>query len=234
MKTSNKILLALGIVPFIIIFIMLISLRNILDKESVVINQGIDRSNYQTENYDIGPFEEIVVKGIWEIVLTGGDQYRIELEVPPGSLKHTSVTRQGNMLLVKSERRFFSILNFPKIEITVPSISRLDLEGQTDVSISNLKLQQLDINLAGVSLIKGTEGTVKQLSFNGTGIVNADFTHMPTDNARFNFTGIYMITLKMNGGDLAGRLSGQGKMTTEGNIMSNSIVVDNPDFITYK
>ena len=117
---------------------------------------------------------------------------------------------------------------------TVIDLDFEGFQGQADVSISNLTLKKLDINLTGVSTITGKGSSVEQFSFNGNGIVNADFTLMPADNAYLNFSGFYMIMLKMNGGNLAGRLNGQGKMIVEGNIMNNSIIVDNPDFITYK
>ena len=226
MKTSNKILLGLGVAPFILIFIMLLSLKNVLDKEPVVV-QDADRSNYHTEKYDLGSFEEINAEGVWEIVLSGGDNFKIELDTPPDSLKYTSVTKQNNKLFLFSDSKHFNLFKKPRLNITLPSISVLDLkQGSYNVDISNLKLSRLNINIVGMANIKGTDSSVEELYINGNGIVSTDLAMMPVTNAYFNFNGLYRIMINMNGGEITGLLNGPGKLTVEGEISKNTVKTD--------
>ena len=233
MKTSNKILLSAGIVPFIIILFMLLSLKNILDEGPAVRNIDDNKMEYIHKRFDLEGFENIKAEGGWEIAITGGDHFNIELEAPGDSIDKISVSRQGNILLLSSDTNYFSILKNPKVSITLPSLSMLDLKGQYDIKISNLKLSELDINIEGVASITGIGGSVERFFFNGNGVVTADLISMPATNAYFKFDGIYMIMMGMNGGELSGILSGPGKLMTTGDITKNSIKVDNPNFIAH-
>ena len=234
MKTSNKILVAVSIVPFIIILMMLFSFRNILDKEPAMINQDSAKTNYHTEKNDLGSFDGIRAEGIWDIVLNRGDHCRIELETPDNSTTHASVTRQGNTLVLTSNKESFSFFNRPKISITLPSISRLDLFGKYDVKISNLKISKLDINLKGVASFVGTDSSVEDFSLNGNGVLNTDFKLMPVTNAHYNFTGFYLMEMNMNGGELSGRLSGSGKLVISGHVSANKLQTNGPGNIVFK
>ena len=234
MKTSNKILLAVSIVPFIIILMMLFSFRDILDKEPAIKKQGSANLIYHTEKYDLGAFDGIRAEGIWEIDLNSGDHCMIELETPYNSANHTSVTRQGNTLVLTSDKESFSFLNIPKISITLPSISRLDLFGNYDVRVSNFKIHKLDINLKGVASFVGTDSSVEEFFLNGNGVVSMDFTLMPVTNAHYNFTGFYLMTMKITGGELTGRLSGSGKLVISGNVSANTLQTNGPGNIIFK
>ena len=57
---------------------------------------------------------------------------------------------------------------------------------------------------------------------------------MPVTNAFFNFNGVYMMNLNMNGGELSGMLNGPGKLVIEGNTSRNNINTDGKTNIIYK
>lgn len=234
MKTSNKTLLAIGIVPFVVILIMLFSYKGELDKETSMKIQDSPWEDYTKKNYDFEDFEEIKTEGTWEIVLTGGDHFKIELEAYDDSVKRIYVTKMGKTLILSSEKKYFSLASRPKATITMPSISRLILAGQSDVNISGFNISKLDIGINGAASITGTNSSVDQLSINGNGVVHADFMSMTLTNAHLNYNGAYMIMMKIYGGELSGKLKGLGKLMVSGNISRNTIKTDSPDNIIYK
>ena len=114
----------------------------------------------------------------------------------------------------------------------MPSLSRLNLTGMYDVDISGLKDSKMSVDITGVLSLTGTDSSVEDFSFSGSGIVYADLKDMPVSNAHFDFNGMYFINMRMNGGELSGRIKGPGKIITKGNIINNSINVDSPGNIT--
>ncbi len=232
MKTSNKILLAVSIVPFIIAVIMIFSWKNMLDKEPGTQPGDSARSDYVKKNYDLEGFDEIKADGIWEIHLSAGDRFKVELESFDDSIKHTSVTKSGSTLILSSKKEYFSISDRPRINITMPALSRLNLTGMYDVDISGLNDSKMSVDITGVLSLTGIDSSVGDFSFSGSGIVYADLKDMPVNNANFNFNGVYLINMLMNGGELTGRIKGPGKIITKGNIIKNSINVDAPGNFT--
>lgn len=234
MKTSNKILLALGIIPFIVILMMIFSFKNELEKgvDPAILNP--DYSSYAVKKYDFSGFDEIRAEGIWKIKLSGGNQFNVELRAPEELLDKVSIIKSGNELLIESEKNSFSMSGRAIISITMPSISRLYLDGQCEVEISDFNMPELGIYNNGVVGIVGRNSSVGRLSVNGNGALNVDFAHIPVTNALFNFSGVYMVKMQMNGGELLGNLHGPGKMMIEGKVSNNSIRTDGPNNIIYR
>jgi hypothetical protein len=234
MKTSNKILLVLGVIPFIIILMMIFSYRNELEKGIDPEIQSPDYSDYPARSYDFTDFNQIRIAGTWRFALSGGDKFRVEVRAPENVLEEVSVTKSENKLNIESENYSFPISNRPLITITMPTVSMLDLNGQGDVKISNFNLPALDVYIKGVIGLKGYNSSVERLSVKGDGALNIDFKDMPASNVLFVFNGAYMIEMQMNGGELAGGLKGPGKLMIEGKVSRNTVKTDNPDNITYK
>ncbi len=234
MKTSNKILLALGVIPFIVILMMLFSFKGELDKGMEPTIRNTDYSNYHVKTYNFSDFDEIEAEGAWEVSLSGGDRFNIELRAPGDSIDKISVIEAENKLLLKSDKTSFTLYNSPKISITMPAISGLGIKGQCDVKISDFQISELDIGISGIADISGINSSVEKLSLNGSGIVNADLMAMPATNARFNYNGVYMIMMNVDGGELSGSINGPGKLIVSGNISTNTLKTENPDSVTYK
>ena len=234
MKTSNKIILALGIIPFIVVLMMLFPLKSELEKEIDSTIQDVDYSKYPVKTFDFTGFDEVEAKGNWEIDLSGGDQFNIELRASDDAMEDVAVTLSEKKLMLKTDKKSFTIFDKPRIKITMPTISRLNFEGHCNIKISNFKLPVMDIGVSGVADITGTESAVEKLSLYGGGAVNLDFFEMPATNAFFNFNGVYMMKLNMDGGELSGMLNGPGSLVIEGNTSRDNIKTGGKTNIIYK
>ena len=234
MKTSNKILLALGIIPFFVILMIIFSFRNELKKgvDEEILN--VDYSNYPVQTYDFAGFDEIEAEGFWEIELAGGSRFNIELSAPEESMDELSVTASGRTLHISSKKYSFSLFNRPKISITMPGLSRMDLKGQCNVIFSDFKMSELDIVINSIANIRAINSSIENFYLSGNGALNADLNNMAVTNARFGFNGAYMIDMRVNGGELSGFLTGPGKLTIWGATSKSTLRADTSGSIIYK
>jgi hypothetical protein len=67
---------------------------------------------------------------------------------------------------------------------------------------------------------------IRDLEFNGEGVLMMDIPTILINNADLKFQGAYIIGLMMNGGRLSGRLEGMGFCNCEGDVRVNEILVN--------
>ena len=231
MKTKNKILLFTGVVPFIIVIMMIFSVKHTLNKETDPSLSDSERINSEKRSYDFKNFENISAEGVWDINLMYDDQFKVELVAPVNMMSEITVNKTDRTLILASKKDSYSLFsNYkkPRINITLPLISRLDIDGVANIKISEFKNTEISIFMNGVMNITGESCSIDQFSLNGTGVVNVAMNDVPVTNAHFKYSGIYNINILMNGGELTGKLDGIGKMIASGEIAENSIKVNGP------
>ncbi len=233
MKTKNKILLFTLILPFIIVVMVILSIKKSFNDDTVpsqTYSEGIEAFK---KSYDFTDFDEISAEGCWNIHLMHDDYFKIEIVAPENMLDELSVEKTGHTLLLISEKKnSYSIFSFkkrPGINITLPSISKLDVKsGIADISISDFNDAEISISMEGIVSVTGKHCNFNQFSLRGDGIINIDMNDTPVANAHLEHDGIYNIMMLMDNGRLSGNLDGIGRMIASGQVSENSIKVDGP------
>ncbi|MFC1495268.1 GIN domain-containing protein [Thermodesulfobacteriota bacterium] len=234
MKTSNKIIIFTGAVPFIIALIMIFSLRNIMSEEAdpALLNSeeiNAEQINSEKRSFDFRDFENISAEGVWDINLLYDDNFNVELLAPESMMSKITIDKKGRTLKLLSKKNSYSIFSInkrPRINISLPVISGLDIDGVAAVKYVNFKNIKTSVEMDGVLSISGKNSTIDQFFLKGDGVLYVAMNDLPVTNAHINHNGIYMINMLMNGGELKGRLDGIGIMIAPGDIRENSIKVD--------
>jgi phage shock protein PspC (stress-responsive transcriptional regulator) len=107
-------------------------------------------------------FDELEITGVFDVRITQGFDYSVELSGPENEKKHYKISQHGKTLSIEyiSEKKFdwkVNPLNMGKmkINITMPELESLDLKGAGDVIFSNFSTSHLDINALGAVDIEG-------------------------------------------------------------------------------
>ena len=231
MRTSNKILLTVGAGTVLFVFLLSVAVKFMPEKMKSIIESHGESSIRETRTVSLGAFNEILVKGYWEISLVQGDTYRVEIDAPKDDIEKILVEKKGSTLLLdsKTKSQDSDSSGRQKVSISLPLISQIDLSGITKLKFSGFSNEALSVNFDGVTSISGTDSKIQNLSIIGKGIFSADLSDTPVTNAMIQCEGTYTMDLLMNGGRLSGNLKGVGKLSYQGNVSVNEIQVENPE-----
>lgn len=231
MKTKNKILLFTCVIPFIIVIMMILSIKKSLNEESDPAFSYSEQKISEKISFDLKNFENISAEGFWDINLMYDDHFKVELVAPENMMSEITVEKTGQTLVLSSKKDKFSLFSIkkgPQINITLPLISKLEIDGVADINISEFQNTTTSIYMNGVVNVTGENCIFDQISLNGTGVLNVSMSDVPVTNAHFKYSGMYNIIIHMNGGALTGKLDGLGNMIAWGEIAENSIKVSKP------
>lgn len=110
----------------------------------------------------LSDFDELEITGMFDVRITQGLDYSVELDGPENEKKLYKISQHGKTLTIDyiSEKKFdwkVNPLNMGKIKIniTMPELESLDLKGAGDVIFSNFSTSNLEINVLGAVDIEG-------------------------------------------------------------------------------
>ena len=230
-KTSNKILLAAGITPVLIIFITLLILKIMMSGDNVkAIASSSDPGPQTIKIIDLDEFDKISVMGSWTVHIIQGINYKVIINAPQNVIDKISVKRGGATLFIDENQQVFSRLNNTYLEatITLPLISELNTNGVINLDLLEIKNDSLTLNMAGVTKISASSCTIHNLYLTENGVSTIDLSGVPIVNANVLCEGTFNIDLLMNGGLFSGNLNGVGILSYKGDVSKNEIQVNSP------
>jgi hypothetical protein len=181
-----------------------------------------------SKTFDYKDFTAIEVQDAFEVEITYGATWSINITGPERTMKRLDVTKSGDTLKVGLEGwEWFGFMNSsPKAVITLPDLRRLDLSGASEGSVSGFKndkdfslrlsgASRLDVDMetgdfnADVSGASELKLDVKSVSFDGeasgaSGIKGA----LETGKTDIRLTGASDAKLTGSGSDLRLNCSG--------------------------
>lgn len=109
--------------------------------------------NVTTQKRDITYFDEIVAKGQFEMFLTQGKEFKVEVTIDSNLQMYvlTQVTKQRLYIEVPDNLRKIKEL---KVNITVDDLNSLVLIGAVDATSDSLRLKTADFFISGTSDLK--------------------------------------------------------------------------------
>lgn len=232
MKNSNKILIAAGAIPFVVVISAIIAIRVFFlnDIVKVIETPSFSSGKQSSKIVKAEGFDEISVVGPWTLHVYQGIGYNTEISAPKNIIDKIVAEKRGDKLSIVEGPGPADLMNNVRLEatITLPMLTKLDLNGVINLDLYEINGDNLSINMQGVTRIAGYDGKVKDLSLSGKGVLTIDLSGLSATNANVNYDGTYMINLKMNGGRLTGGLGGVGRLNYGGDVSSNEIQLKNP------
>lgn len=229
-KTSNKILLIAGSIPILFIILMFCSLKFISWGGGSPQASNSSSSDLIKRTLPLEGFSEISLKGVWKVNLFQGDSFIVNISAPESAMNEIKAEKNGNELVLDSGTKPKGSGGNRRItaEITLPAVSRIDMEGVTSINLSDMQIESILIRSEGVANISGDKGMIRDLEFYGNGVTRMDLSAVPVTNASLKCPGVYTIKLLMNGGRLSGSLDGVGTFKYVGIAGVNELRVNGP------
>lgn len=231
MKTSNKILIAVGITAAVLAILVVVGARIIMGNVvTVPLSSGnvppataIGGPPRATKSYELKGFTAVAVSGAWDLRVTEGSRYVVSVSVPEDMLSSLDVHAGGGLLhiglkpgTVLTNRRLAAM-------ISMPSLDRIQLSGANRASISGFTGDRLIVECSGAASIAGSGAGYRRVRIDASGASSVKFRDLPTRNADVHLSGAGQAELTMTGGELTGQLSGAGKVNYWGTVSKQTI-----------
>ncbi|HEY9048990.1 MAG TPA: DUF2807 domain-containing protein [Ohtaekwangia sp.] len=134
-----------------------------LDCLTCPVAEGDPETKEETSNqYSLSDFSEVEVSGLFDVRITQGDEYLVELTGPESEKEKYKIEREGNTLVIdyNDERgvhwgKDLLDIDQMKINITMPQLEKLKAKGAGKISFKEFKSNELDIDVVGAVDVKG-------------------------------------------------------------------------------
>ncbi len=215
MKTSNKLLWVVLVVPFLMVLATLVFLRISFEKSPWKEGGKPDFGEKVSKVYDIKNFNRLVVMGPWNIQLDRGDEFKVEVGAQEKILNNlVSVKRTGSVLTLSYPSTYPGSNEADPMAavIVLPSVSEVEIVGSCRVALKGFTAERLHITSKGAVRMSATDSKITNLEMEAEGNTQLDFSKAPVVNAKVNYTGTYTISLLLDRGRLSGVLGGTGTL----------------------
>ncbi|MGI9224683.1 MAG: DUF5666 domain-containing protein [Woeseiaceae bacterium] len=165
-----------------------------------------------TLEYSFRDFTEITVPTVFNVSVTQGSDFSVEVVVDAEVSDRIDVTQAGsnlNIALITGDGRIETL----EAIITMPVLERLDLDGVANATLYDFDQAQMDLRVAGVSQLIGSGLTIDNLTAEVSGVSRLDIGDVrPIGYAAIDISGVSQATLNMDvGAALTGSVNtGQG------------------------
>lgn len=231
MKTSNRILMAIGITAVALAVIVVVVARIIIGN---VVTVPLSSSKAQqatvigappraTKSYELKDFTGVAVSGAWEVRVSEGSQYKVTVSVADDMLPLLDVYAGGGVLHVGLKPGTVLTNRRMSATITMPSLDRIRLSGANRAAISGFTGDRLIVECSGAASITAKGQGYRRVRIDASGASAVRFRDLPTRNADVRISGAGQAELFMTGGELTGHLSGAGKVNYWGTVSKQTI-----------
>lgn len=181
-----------------------------------------------TLEYGFRDFTEIAVPTVFNVIVTQGADYSVEVIVDAEASGRVEVTQIGPRLNIALATANGTIETLDAI-ITMPVLELMDLTGVVNATLNNFNQTQMDLRVAGVSQLTGNGLAIDSLTAEVSGVSRLDLGNIqPIGFADIYVGGVSEATLNMDiGATLTGSVNtGQGTGTSTLYYYGTSVVVD--------
>lgn len=153
------------------------------------------RAEEQTKAIDARNFSKIVVEGVYEIRVTVGPDWSLELKGEPEQLARSNVrVSQGAVRLATNERprgekRKRSRDRSVTATLTLPRLESLNVSGVADAEVSGVSADAFTLVLSGVGDID-IKGACGRLEADISGVGDVDASELSCKNVELRLSGV--------------------------------------------
>lgn len=138
-----------------------------------------DQVKGESVTYELGDFTQIETNGNFDVYITQGAQYSVELKSSNRNLKKSYVRKYDDVLEIDMEEsdwdniRDLKKRNKVKVFITLPKLKKVDGRGITDFTIEEFSFDDLEVKLSGASSADINIVTANDIEIDLDGLVSA-------------------------------------------------------------
>jgi hypothetical protein len=166
------------------------------------------------EQRNIDDFQKVDVSGAMNVEVIADKDFNVTVEADDNLLGQIRTELDGDTLKVYSKGRIS-----PKTKITVkismPNLDGIEVSGASNVTASNLKNDDLEINLSGASKLK-IDGKTTNAKFDVSGASKFDGENLEIENAEIDNSGASNVLVSVTK-NLTADTSGASRVTYIGN-----------------
>ena len=178
---------------------------------------------------DAGPhgFHGIEVAGRWQVKLTQGADWRVDLSYPEALEERVTVQVRGDRLELglESGSSWNETVLPVSADIVMPELEELEVRGAAVLEVSGFQGRRLEIDIAGATQLEGRDGRYDELELSAAGASEIDLRGIAVTDADIDLAGASNVTLTMDGGALSGSMEGAGRVEYYGTLETQSVRV---------
>lgn len=155
-------------------------------------DEHVDAGPMRSESRDIESFDSIDMEGAARLQITVGKPASLTLEGRERSIERVSASVRGDTLYIKTKPKdwmFSPGRQRLTINISVPRLDSLKVEGGNDVRLTGFAGGESKIRTTGAANIKA-EGRLEELTVQMSGAGHADFSQLIADEAKVTVDGV--------------------------------------------
>ncbi|MBM0104003.1 DUF2807 domain-containing protein [Steroidobacter sp. S1-65] len=151
-----------------------------------------DRGPLVSERRELDGFDSIEVEGATKLEITIGEPTSVLVKGNESAVERVATDVRGDTLKIKSKARDWFVRNNNSrltVQITLPKLESLELEGGNDVSVVGFQGGATRIKAAGAANLKA-DGQLDQLTIRMSGAGNADLGRLLVADATVTVDGV--------------------------------------------
>jgi len=169
-------------------------------------------SDTATLDFGFSNFTEISVPTLFNVTLTQGPDFSVEVVVDADVANRIDVTQTGTRLTIALLTGGGNIDTLEAF-VTMPVLNKIELTSVANATLNGFSQTQMTINVGGVSRLHGNDLMIDNLTASVSGVSLLDLGGIrPIGNAQINISGVSQATLNMDvGSTMTGSVgTGQG------------------------
>jgi hypothetical protein len=184
-----------------------------------VLNFSFDHSvkgsgNITKVSRDVSDFSSVDVGGIFQVEIVAGKDNSVEIEADDNLIQFIKTDVRGDTLKISSEKGLHSESPI-RVRISAPNIERVEADGASKVTVSDIKNSSLDIDTSGASKVY-LAGSTDNLNVQVSGASKVDAENLAAAKGNVEANGASQVTLNV-AEELRAEASGASKVTYTGN-----------------
>ena len=190
----------------------------------------------ETISFDLSDFSEIEVGASFEVAIQQGDSFAVEFTVDEDIVDLVAATREGQRLKVDRREDFTGDIRADTMEavITLPTLTRIDLNGSAYAEVAGFTGSFLEVNLTGSASIEGTNMVIDFVSATLSGnsqLLFRDVAPVPAGHFELGGSSRVVVNL-MSGGTLTGFAQSSSDLSYYGSDVGIDVSTSNTATVT--
>lgn len=150
-----------------------------------------DRGPPVSEHREVGSFDSVSLEGAARLEIKIGEPASVLVSGNQAAVSRVDTSVSGGTLRIKNKPRDWMIRNTPRltVQITMPTLESLELEGGNDVSLTGLHGGDTTIKAAGAANIEA-HGELDELTVRLAGAGHADLSKLAVTDAKVTVDGV--------------------------------------------
>lgn len=149
-----------------------------------------------SETRNAGDFRGVEVGGVFEVEITAGKGFSVEVFADDNLLKHITTEVRDGVLKISSSKRLKSESPI-RVRVSAPNIERIEASGASKVDVAGVSNSELRIGSSGASRIR-VAGATDLLNVEISGASHIDADGLTSRTAEVDASGASHVTVSVS------------------------------------